>query len=43
MTPGMFAFLPLDRVIFGTPVATALQQEVQLRQAQRVFVVTGRT
>ena len=43
MTPGMFAFLPLDRVIFGTPVATALQQEVQLRKAQRVFVVTGRT
>ena len=43
MTPGMFAFLPLDRVVFGTPVATALLQEVQLRKAQRVFVVTGRT
>jgi len=39
----MFAFLPLERVVFGTPVATALQQEVQLRKAQRVFVVTGRT
>jgi len=39
----MFAFLPLDRVVFGTPVATALLQEVQLRKAQRVFVVTGRT
>ena len=43
MTPGLFSFLPLDRVHFGTPVATALQQELQLRGAQRVFVVTGRT
>ena len=43
MTTGLFSFLPLDRVVFGTPVATALQQEVQLRKAQRVFVVTGRT
>jgi alcohol dehydrogenase class IV len=43
MTAGLFSFLPLDRVIFGTPAATALQQEVQLRGAKRVFVVTGRT
>ena len=43
MTPGLFSFLPLDRVHFGTPVAAALQQELQLRSAQRVFVVTGRT
>ena len=43
MTPGQFAFLPLDRVTFGTPAATAIQQEVQLRGAKRVFVVTGRT
>ena len=43
MTAGLFSFLPLDRVVFGTPVATALQEEVHLRKAKRIFVVTGRT
>ena len=43
MTAGLFSFLPMDRVHFGTAAATALQQEVEQRGAQRVFVVTGRT
>lgn len=43
MKAGLFSFLPMDRVHFGTPAATALQQEVEQRGAQRVFVVTGRT
>jgi len=43
MKTGVFNFLELDRVHFGTPVAEALQTELQQRAAQRVFVVTSRS
>ena len=43
MNPGIFKFLKQDSVRFGTPADEALLAEVELRQAQRVFVVTGRT
>ncbi len=43
MKTGIFNFLELDRVHFGTPVADALASEAALRGAQRIFVVTSRS
>jgi len=43
MKTGVFNFLELDRVHFGTPAADALLAEVQQRGAQRIFVVTSRS
>ncbi len=43
MRTGSFNFLAMDRVHFGTPAADALLQEVDERQAERVFVVTSRS
>lgn len=41
MKTGVFNYLELDRVHFGTPVAEALQTEAAQRGAQRIFVVTS--
>jgi maleylacetate reductase len=43
MKTGSFNFLAMDRVHFGTPASDALLQEVNERQAKRVFVVTSRS
>jgi maleylacetate reductase len=43
MRTGVFHQLKQDSVHFGTPAVEALATEVRQRQAQRVFVVTGRT
>ena len=37
MKTGVFNFLELDRVHFGTPAAEALQTEARQRGAQRVI------
>jgi alcohol dehydrogenase class IV len=43
MRTGVFNFLELDRVHFGTPAAQALRSEADLRGAQRIVVVTSRS
>ena len=43
MRTGVFNFLKQDSVHFGTPAADALLTEALQRDAQRIFVVTGRT
>ena len=43
MKTGVFNYLELDRVHFGTPVADALHTEASQRGAQRIFVVTSRS
>ena len=43
MKTGVFNYLELDRVYFGTPVADALHTEATQRGAQRIFVVTSRS
>lgn len=43
MKTGVFNYLELDRVQFGTPAADALQAEASQRGAQRIFVVTSRS
>ena len=43
MKTGVFNYLELDRVHFGTPVADALHTEATQRGAQRIFVVTSRS
>lgn len=40
---GVFNYLALDRVHFGTPAADALHAEVSQRGAQRVVVVTSKS
>ncbi len=40
---GVFNYLELDRVHFGTPVADALQTEASQRGAQRIVVVTSKS
>ena len=40
---GVFNYLELDRVHFGTPAAEALQAEATQRGAQRIFVVTSKS
>ncbi len=40
---GVFNYLELDRVHFGTPAAEALQTEASQRGAQRIFVVTSKS
>ena len=43
MKTGVFNYLELDRVHFGTPAAEALQREAAQRAAQRIFVVTSKS
>ncbi|MBL8352911.1 MAG: iron-containing alcohol dehydrogenase [Burkholderiaceae bacterium] len=43
MNTGVFEYLELDRVHFGTPAADALHTEASRRGAQRVFVVTSKS
>jgi maleylacetate reductase len=43
MKTGVFNYLELDRVHFGTPAAEALQTEAAQRGAQRIFVVTSKS
>lgn len=43
MKTGVFNYLELDRVHFGSPAAEALQAEAGQRRAQRIFVVTSRS
>ena len=43
MKTGVFHYLELDRVHFGTPAADALHTEAGQRGAQRIFVVTSKT
>ena len=43
MKTGVFNYLELDRVHFGTPAADALQTEATQRGAQRILVVTSKT
>ncbi len=43
MKTGVFNYLELDRVHFGTPAADALHTEAGQRGAQRIFVVTSKT
>jgi alcohol dehydrogenase class IV len=43
MRTGVFHYLELDRVHFGTPAAEALQAEADQRGAQRLFVVTSKS
>ena len=43
MKTGVFNYLELDRVHFGTPAAEALQAEAGLRGAQRIVVVTSKS
>lgn len=39
----IYTYLPLERVIFGTPAAQALAEEVERIGARRVFIVASRT
>ena len=43
MKTGVFNYLELDRVHFGTPAAEALQAEATQRGAQRILVVTSQS
>lgn len=43
MKAGVFNYLELDRVHFGTPAAEALQAEAGQRNAQRILVVTSKS
>jgi alcohol dehydrogenase class IV len=43
MKTGVFNYLELDRVHFGTPAADALLAEATQRGAQRIFVVTSKS
>jgi len=43
MKTGIFNYLELDRVHFGTPAADALHTEAGQRGAQRIFVVTSKS
>ena len=43
MKTGVFNYLELDRVHFGTPAADALATEAAQRGAQRLFVVTSKS
>ena len=43
MKTGVFNYLEIDRVHFGTPAADALHTEAGQRGAQRIFVVTSKT
>ncbi len=41
--PGAYAYLPLERVIFGVPAAEAAAQEAERIGASRVFIVASKT
>lgn len=43
MKTGVFEYLEIDRVHFGTPAADALHTEASRRGAQRIFVVTSKS
>ncbi|MGQ0545189.1 MAG: iron-containing alcohol dehydrogenase, partial [Betaproteobacteria bacterium] len=40
---GSYAYLPLERVVFGRPAAAAAAEEAARIGAQRVFVVSSKT
>ena len=41
--PGAYAYLPLERVVFGAPAAQAAAQEADRIGANRVFIVASKT
>ena len=41
--PGAYAYLPLERVVFGVPAADAAAQEAARIGAKRVFIVASKT
>ncbi len=41
--PGSYAYLPLERVVFGRPAADAVMQEVARIGAARVFIVASKS
>lgn len=43
LQPGIFRFSQMERVVWGTPVARALRDELEILGCQRVFVVTNRS
>ena len=43
MKTGVFNYLELDRVHFGTPAADALATEAMQRAARRIYVVTSKS
>ena len=43
MKTGVFNYLELDRVHFGSPAAEALLTAARQRAAQRIFVVTSKS
>ena len=43
LPPGIFRFSQMERVIWGTPVERALDDELKLLRCERVFVVTNRS
>lgn len=43
MTPGVYSYLPQERVIWGRPAPEAVAAEVERRSAQRVFLLSSRS
>lgn len=43
MTPGVYAYVPLERVVWGEPAVDAVPREVDRLGARRVFVVASKT
>ena len=41
--PGSYAYLPLERVVFGRPAAAAALEEATRVGAQRVFIVASKS
>jgi maleylacetate reductase len=37
-TPGSYAYLPLERLVFGKPAAEAVVEEAERSGARRVFI-----
>lgn len=43
MTPGVYSYLPQERVVWGRPAAEAVAEEAERRGARRLFLLTSRT
>lgn len=43
MKPGLYSFLPQERVVWGRPAAEAVLEEVERRGAGRVFLLSSRS
>lgn len=43
LQPGLFRFSRMERVVWGSPVARALRDELEMLGCERVFVVTNRS